>query len=94
MIRLTAHFSGHVQGVAFRYTTVEIAQRHAVAGYVQNLRDGRVRLVAEGDGEAVDQFVKEVASRMSRYISEQAEERGEGNGEFGPARPGAFGIRY
>ena len=48
MIRNTVHYTGHVQGVGFRYTTTTIAGKHNVAGYVQNLPDGRVRLVAEG----------------------------------------------
>ena len=41
-------FQGHVQGVGFRYATHGLAQRFAVAGYVRNLADGRVELVAEG----------------------------------------------
>ena len=42
------YFSGHVQGVGFRYTTRSVASRFAVTGYVRNLPDGRVELVAEG----------------------------------------------
>jgi acylphosphatase len=46
--RRTVFYSGLVQGVGFRYTTQRIAQQHAFAGFVRNLPDGRVQLVAEG----------------------------------------------
>ena len=49
MIRRTSHFSGHVQGVGFRYTVADVAEDFDVRGYVRNLPDGRVELVAEGD---------------------------------------------
>ena len=53
--RMTAHFSGTVQGVGFRYTTVNIARRFPdLGGYVKNLSDGRVELVAEGEGQSLN----------------------------------------
>jgi acylphosphatase len=48
--------SGRVQGVGFRYFTEDAAQREGVAGFVRNLSDGRVEVVAEGDEEAVGRF--------------------------------------
>ena len=39
-------YSGQVQGVGFRYTTSRIAAGHAVVGFVKNLTDGTVELVA------------------------------------------------
>ena len=41
-------FHGRVQGVGFRYTTHRIARRFAVTGFVRNLADGTVELVACG----------------------------------------------
>ena len=49
VLHLTAHFSGRVQGVGFRYTVYQVAKEFEVSGYVQNLSDGRVRLEAEGE---------------------------------------------
>ena len=49
-VRATVQYSGDVQGVGFRYTAVTIARGYNVSGYVQNLSDGRVRLVVEGHG--------------------------------------------
>lgn len=95
MIRKTVHYTGHVQGVGFRYTTTTIAGKHDVAGYVQNLADGRVRLVAEGREDEVDALLEGVQSAMSRYIDGRDVEPGDATGEFGdPTKPDTFGVKY
>ena len=48
--------SGAVQGVGFRFFAQRSAARHQVRGYVQNLKDGRVEVLAEGTQKAVDGF--------------------------------------
>jgi acylphosphatase len=62
------HYSGRVQGVGFRYTTRSLADRFAVAGYVRNLANGEVELVAEGEADEVERFLAALASRMEHYI--------------------------
>ena len=62
-------YSGHVQGVGFRYTAQSLAARYLVAGFVRNLPDGDVELVAEGEPGAIDEFLAAVARRMSEYIT-------------------------
>jgi acylphosphatase len=47
--RLHIFYSGHVQGVGFRYTVKNVAAGFEVTGSVRNLPDGRVELLAEGD---------------------------------------------
>ena len=54
MERRQVRYSGHVQGVGFRYTAVSISRRHTVTGFVQNLSDGSVVLVAEGQAKSLD----------------------------------------
>lgn len=49
---------GRVQGVGFRYFTLEVARRLSLAGYVMNTREGGVRAYAEGPQEALDQFLR------------------------------------
>lgn len=46
--------SGKVQGVFFRASTREQALKLGLSGHAINLADGRVEVVAEGDGEAVE----------------------------------------
>jgi acylphosphatase len=46
--------SGRVQGVSFRASTWEQASRLGLRGYVRNLDDGRVEVVAAGADEALD----------------------------------------
>jgi acylphosphatase len=43
--------SGIVQGVGFRYFTQDEAERLQLAGFVRNLRDGRVEVYAIGSDE-------------------------------------------
>jgi acylphosphatase len=55
--RLHAVVRGIVQGVNFRYYTQERARRLNLAGWVRNLADGSVEVLAEGPQPALDQFV-------------------------------------
>ena len=48
---------GRVQGVNFRYFTQKNAIRLGIRGYVKNLPDGGVEIVADGEKAAINQFV-------------------------------------
>jgi len=61
-------FSGRVQGVGFRYTTLQVAKEFEVSGWVKNLPDGRVHLEAEGAPDTVKAFVAAVEERLHGYI--------------------------
>ena len=50
---LRCQVSGRVQGVGFRYATVDKAQALGVTGYVRNLPDRRVEVLACGEERAV-----------------------------------------
>lgn len=75
-------FEGRVQGVGFRYTTRQIAADFQVGGFVENLPDGRVRLVCEGPPSEVDQFVAAVHERMADCIRSVQSSREAASGEF------------
>lgn len=58
MKRVRAVVSGRVQGVCFRAYTRDAAERLGVCGYVRNLPDGTVEIVAEGEDGGVDALVE------------------------------------
>jgi len=66
--RRQAYYSGHVQGVGFRYTVRQLAEGLEVAGFVRNLPDGRVEVTAEGAPAELDAFMAAIADHMSGYI--------------------------
>ena len=70
-IRRRVLFQGRVQGVGFRYTTASIAWRHPVVGFVRNLPDGSVELVAEAEPFVLDQFLADIASEFAGKICQQ-----------------------
>jgi acylphosphatase len=76
------HFSGTVQGVGFRYTTVHVARGYDVTGTVRNLPDGKVQCVVEGESAEIDAFLAEVDSRMGGYIRNRTEQKAPHSGRF------------
>ena len=48
--------SGRVQGVGFRWFAERLAVEHGVDGYVRNLADGRVEVLAQADDKVLDAF--------------------------------------
>jgi acylphosphatase len=67
-VQAIVYFEGRVQGVGFRYTACQVADRFAVTGYVRNMPDGRVELVAEGATQEVERFIGAVQDAMGHYI--------------------------
>lgn len=64
------HYTGMVQGVGFRATAVDIARKYPVTGYVKNLADGRVQLLAEGPEDGVDAFLKAIRAHWKDGIKD------------------------
>ena len=70
--RVTNLYSGHVQGVGFRYTVKTLTQGYEVTGTVRNLEDGRVELEAEGLKEELESFLEAVRqSEVGRFIRQE-----------------------
>ncbi|MBY6188413.1 acylphosphatase [Marinobacter hydrocarbonoclasticus] len=57
MKKIVARVTGDVQGVWFRASTRQEAKRLGVTGYVRNLSDGSVEILAQGGDYAVDALV-------------------------------------
>ncbi len=81
--RMQVLYSGHVQGVGFRYTVKSSAAGFEVTGTVRNLLDGRVELVAEGTIEELEAFRTAVReSGLKRLIRTEDVTWSEAAGEF------------
>ena len=73
MAVIQAHtiFKGHVQGVGFRFTAQRLATNLGVCGWVKNLPNGDVEIVAEAEQPAVDVFLEKIRNHFSRYIVDE-----------------------
>ncbi len=70
--------SGRVQGVGFRWFTEREALKRNIRGFVRNLEDGRVEILAQGEASALAGFVDAIrrgppASRVERVHSSSVE---------------------
>lgn len=83
MIRRRVYYEGIVQGVGFRWTALRTAARFAVAGFVRNLDDGRVEVVAEGERDEVARFCAVLEDRMGECVRRKEEDDFPASGEFG-----------
>jgi acylphosphatase len=63
-------FIGHVQGVGFRYTSHHIARRYDVTGFVKNLPDGTVEMLAQGPLQEVDACIADIQETFAGYVRE------------------------
>ena len=84
--RATVYVRGDVQGVGFRFWARSQARALGLVGYARNLPDGRVEVVAQGAGDAVDRFIALLEEDPS-----SAGRPGTVRGvvtQWGPARPG------
>ncbi len=89
MERRRVLYRGMVQGVGFRFTAQRISRRYRVEGYVKNLPDGRVELVAEGAAKEIEAFLSDLESAMADYIRGKEVVVEPPTGEFD-----GFTIRY
>lgn len=53
-------FEGRVQGVGFRYTVMDLSRGFEVCGWVRNLPDGAVEMLASGERGEVEEFIREI----------------------------------
>lgn len=80
--RLVAYVSGTVQKVGYRARMVDLAKALILTGTVENLDDGRVKIVAEGDSDKLKWFeeaidIKNTMISVSAIEMEYSEPKGE-----------------
>jgi acylphosphatase len=89
VIRREVLYRGHVQGVGFRLTTERLARPLGVTGFVRNMADGRVELVAEGERSEVERLLAAVDEQLGHYVREMKTDERPATGQFAD-----FCIRY
>ncbi len=87
--RYVVYYSGRVQGVGFRYAVCRLSSRFDVKGFVRNLPDSRVQLIAEGRTAQLDLFLESIQAEMASYIRAKQLDQLEPTGEFSD-----FGLRW
>ena len=68
VVRTRVVYTGHVQGVGFRYTTRTLAEGFAVTGYVRNCPDGTVEMEVQGPVGEVDGLLAAIAAEFAGHI--------------------------
>ena len=86
--RLHVVFSGHVQGVGFRFTARSMAKELRITGWVRNCPDGSVETVVEGEQAVLSEFLMFLENEFHGYVRGKQVEWGVPTGEFAD-----FGIR-
>ena len=82
-VRLSAIIHGRVQGVFFRDFTRRQALSLGLTGYVRNLPDGTVEVVAEARQDALQQLLEQIEVGPSGGYVEKVDSRWEDHrGEF------------
>ena len=81
--RLHAIIIGQVQGVGFRYFVKHQAESLAVKGWVRNLPEGQVEVMAEGLPGSIDQLIRSISlGPPGAIVIEVTQTRSQGTGEF------------
>jgi len=87
-LRVHIYVEGRVQGVGFRWFVIETIRGHfpEVKGWVKNLYDGRVEVLAEGDSDQLEKLISKIerGPRSAHVANVQVHRE--------PARGGLFGF--
>jgi acylphosphatase len=60
MKKVTLHISGNVQRVGYRAKVISIANALGIKGFIQNLSDGRVKIIAQGEQSELDKLIQAI----------------------------------
>ena len=70
MIAKRIIFTGRVQGVGFRFTARRAASRRQLTGFVRNVPDGTVEMLAQGRSEDIDDCIQDLKEYFTGYLKE------------------------
>ena len=63
-------FAGRVQGIGFRFTALDIANRYKLTGMVRNAPDGTVEMTAQGPPDNIADCIRDIKEAFEGYIRE------------------------
>ena len=68
--RIRVYYSGKVQGVGFRFTAEHLAKAMGISGWVENLKNGKVEIIAQAEEEVLKDYLKKIHDHFSPYIKD------------------------
>lgn len=71
-VQFHTFFSGHVQGVGFRWRAQALARQRQLSGWVKNLPDGRVELVVEGERSRLADLLAALEREFPGCVAERS----------------------
>lgn len=84
--RIEAKYYGRVQGVGFRFTAQRLAEDLDIKGWVKNLPDGSVQVVAEGQEDNLNRLLEGLRHNFKEYIRDTGLDWQEATGRFSDFR--------
>ena len=63
-------FTGHVQGVGFRFTSLRIARRYSLVGYVKNIPGSSVEMLIQGPPNNVQACIRDISEAFDGHIKQ------------------------
>jgi len=63
-------FTGRVQGIGFRFTALDIANRYRLTGLVRNAPDGTVEMITQGPADDIADCIRGIKEAFEGYIRE------------------------
>ena len=73
MITVNVCYEGKVQGVGFRASVLSLAKGFEVTGWIRNLTDGRVEMLACGEDSEVEDFLTAIGeSHLAGHIEHRS----------------------
>jgi len=83
MEKVKATVSGSIQNVGYRARVIDTARAFGLTGFVQNLNDGRVRIIAESDNGNLDGFLDAIRIKNTLINVDAVEvEHADATGDF------------
>ena len=68
MVARRVIFKGRVQGVGFRFTAHRMAHRYQLTGFVRNLPDGTVEMLAQGPAQDIYDCIRDIKDYFGDYL--------------------------